>query len=250
MSKTLFSLMFLLFLLFLSCFSANAATTGTVQITGRILDIDGKPVAGAEVFIYDSSSIRRPADFISPRTNADGQYKLTLPRNKYWAVARVRKGDQYGPLLANDRHSGEPVILEAEDSESIQLDFTVVDLREAVRQKQKVRVDHQKVTGRVVDSSGKPIKDIFVFADTNRILHGVPDYVSAWTGEDGSYTIYLPAGRFFIATSDIFPPPNGTTLERELIVKPEKKITSLDFLYLEKNPALPAKDAYPEKQLD
>src|SRR6185369_3419698 len=90
--------LFVLVLLNILSPTAGAALE-TFVLTGRIVNIDAKPVSGAEVFVYDSAAIRRPADFISARTGSDGRFSLTLPRQKFWVVARVRSGDKFGPLL-------------------------------------------------------------------------------------------------------------------------------------------------------
>lgn len=209
-----------------------ASEKGTFVLSGRVADIDGKPVAGAEVFVYDSSAIRRPADFISARTEGDGIFRLVLPRRTYWVVARVRSGEKFGPLLPGDRHSGEPLIVEPDDTGELQQDFTVVDIRESVRQKQKIRADFLSVTGRLVGRDNKPVQNAYVFAVMDRSVHGVPEYISAWTGENGDYTLYLPPGRYFVGASGIFPPVPGTVASRELILGSDTKTLVLDILFV------------------
>ena len=39
-------------------------------------------------------------------------------------------------------------------------------------------------------------------------------YISAWTGIDGKYTLYLPAGAFYLGTSTTMPPPVEEELSR------------------------------------
>src|SRR6185369_16598369 len=160
---------------------------------------------------------------ISARTGEDGRYRLTLPRRKYWAMARVRSGEKFGPLLPGDRHSGEPLILEPDETGDLQQDFTVVDIREAVRQKQKIRADILPVTGRIMDQNGKPVRDAYVFAIAERTVRGVPEYVSAWTGESGEYSLYLPPGRYFLGASWIFPPRPGAEGSRDLLLETGNK---------------------------
>jgi hypothetical protein len=47
----------------------------------------------------------------------------------------------------------------------------------------------------------------YVLAD-NRSMPGteIPRFLSAWTSIDGQYTLYLPAGAFYLGTSTIMPP--------------------------------------------
>jgi len=219
--------LFVLVLLNILSPTAGAALE-TFVLTGRIVNIDAKPVSGAEVFVYDSAAIRRPADFISARTGSDGRFSLTLPRQKFWVVARVRSGDKFGPLLPGDRHSGEPLILEPDETGTLQQDFTVVDIREAVRQKQKVRSDFLSVNGRVVDQNGKPLRDAYVFAHPELVVPGIPEYISAWSDESGAYTLYLPAGRFYLGANTTFPPPQGSNASRELVVETGKNEVAID----------------------
>jgi hypothetical protein len=198
--------------------------------TGRVLDIDGRPVSGAEIFVYDSFTTRRPADFISARTGKDGSFRMTLPHQKFWAVARVRSNDKFGPLLPGDRHSGEPLPLEPGDTGELRQDFTVVDIREAVRLKQNIRKDFIAVSGRIIDQSGKPVREAYVFAISGRTLREIPEYVSAWSGESGDYTLYLPPGRFFFGATMVFPPLPETAANRELVLKPGNNTITQDIM--------------------
>lgn len=201
----------------------------TFVLSGRIMDIDDRPVAGAELFVYDSATIRRPADFISARTGQDGRFSLTLPRQKFWAVARVRSSDKFGPLLPGDRHSGEALIIEPESSGDLVQDFTVVNILEAVRQKQKIRPDHQNITGRIIDQQGKPAGHAYVFAHPERIVRAVPEYISAWSDESGAYNLYLPPGKYYLGASAIFPPSQQAVAGVELQVEAGKNAVAIDI---------------------
>ncbi len=218
-----------LLLLACLCFPKTVPAADTFVLSGHIRDIDGKPVPGAELFVYDSAAIRRPADFISARTGQDGRFSLTLPRQKVWSVARVRSGEKFGPLLPGDRHSGEALILEPDDRSLLQQDFTVVNIMEAMRQKQKNRTDHQNVTGKVLDRYGKVVQNAYVFAHPERALKAVPEYVSAWTDESGVYTLHLPSGRYYLGASMIFPPPQGSSADAELVVGTVNNEVAIDI---------------------
>src|SRR6185369_4937558 len=71
----------------------------TFTLQGVISGISGEPVKDAELYIYGTSNTRRPADFISPKTGSNGAYRLVLPKRAYWGVARIKKGERYGPLM-------------------------------------------------------------------------------------------------------------------------------------------------------
>ena len=59
-----------------------------------------------------------------------------------------------------------------------------------------------------LDAHEKPLAMAYVIAD-NRSTPATefPLYISAWTGSDGKYTLYLPAGKFYLGVSTIMPPP-------------------------------------------
>jgi hypothetical protein len=189
---------------------------------GRVMDIEEKPVEGAEIFIYDSPDVKRPADFISARTDKEGRFQMVLPIGKYWAVARLRSGEKYGPLMPGDKHSGEPVEIELAPDKEIKKDFIVADIREAVRTKQKIRKDYIKIKGRILDKNGFPVKMVYAIADKNRVITEIPDYISAWTDNDGNYTLYLPRGKYYIGYATVFPPGQKYTLNKEVVFETDK----------------------------
>ena len=180
---------------------------------GRILNISEEPVNNAEVYIFDSPDVKRPADFISNRTAEDGRYRVQLPSGNYWAVAIFRQGGgRFGPLGSNDKHSGEPVALEIAAGGSRSMNFMVVNLREAARKHQKKSAELIKVTGMVMNQSGAPVQMAYAMAHKMQQFGNLPDYISAWTDEQGEYTLYLPPGRYFLGASVGFPPKNDYNL--------------------------------------
>jgi hypothetical protein len=188
-----------------------AGQTGFLE--GRILDISEQPVKNSEVYVFDSPDVKRPADFISNRTVEDGLYSVQLPSGNYWAVAIFRKGGgRFGPLGPSDKHSGDPVAFEIAADGSRSMDFMVMNLREAARKHEKRSDELIKVTGRVVNQSGAPVQIAYAMAHKMQQFGTLPDYISAWTDEQGVYTLYLPPGRYFLGASVGFPPKNGYNL--------------------------------------
>ena len=216
MKQPFFSVIICLLSFILSVTSLCGAEAGNVELHGRIVDIMTQPVAGAEVYLYDSKQVKRPADFISPKTETDGSYKLTVPAGVYWAVAILRQtGPSFGPLQIGDKHSGEPLVLDLKNKKIEEVDFTVMDLRDAVRHSRKRSEELFEIQGRILDAHEKPVAMAYVLAD-NRSMPGteIPRFLSAWTGIDGQYTLYLPAGAFYLGTSTIMPPPAEEELSR------------------------------------
>ena len=200
--------------------SSFAAEAEEVELRGRVIDIFTKPVIGAEVYLYDSKQVKRPADFISQKTKNDGTYKLTLPAGVYWAVAILRKtGSSFGPLQVGDKHSGEPLILDLSNKKIKEMDFTVMDLRDAVRSSRKRGDELLQIKGRIVDANGKPVAMAYALADIrSKRSTMIPQHLSAWTSSAGEYTMYLPAGGFYIGASTVMPPSAKEELSRFLEV--------------------------------
>lgn len=211
-------------------FPSMSVAAGDFLFTGTVTDGAGKPVTDAEIFVYDSAAIRRPADFITPRTGRDGIFKIRLPQGKYWAVARVRKGDKFGPLLPGDRHSGEPAVVEPGNDAEVSLDFTVADIREAAQSRKKTREDYVRLTGRVLDHDGKPVAGAYVFATEGASGDGIPPYISRWTDEWGEYVLFLPAGKYAVRPAREFPPEPKTEGTEAVSVEVAKKETTLDVV--------------------
>jgi hypothetical protein len=229
------SYLVLLFLLLLPAVSLNSADVSAGEnatLTGRIRNVDGKPVEGAEVFIYSSAQVRRTADFISSPSDTEGRYTIFLPAGTYWCVARWRKGGaRFGPLMPGDKHSGEPMEIEVSRGAS-PADFTVADLKEAAALiKKKTREDYLKIRGRILDRDGKPAQGAYAIASTTRSVSEIPDYLSPWTDETGSYTLYLPRGKYYFGASARFPPGSRTAFARELLLEGDKD--DLDIIFPE-----------------
>ena len=202
-------------------FSTVAALEKAV-LKGQVLDVKGKAVKGVEIFIYNTPDTRRPADFISARTDSSGRFSITIPPGKYWAVARLRQGEKYGPLMPGDKHSGEPVEIELEAGEEFEDDFMVIDLRDAARLIKKTREDYFKLEGRILDGKGAPLENIYVIANRTKEMSEMPDFLSAWTDEGGHYSLYLPAGTYFIGYAAEFPPGKKIYFYREVHISAEK----------------------------
>lgn len=179
-----------------------------VRVVGKVVDIEGKSVAGAELFMYGSPNTRRPADFISAKSGSDGVTVLVVPKGVYWGVARVRSG-KFGPLQLGDLHSGEPTEIDAATAD-VETEFVVADIRDAGRRKGNIREGRLKVQVSVADAAGKPVSHAYVFADSNREVAGVPAYVSPWADSEGRCTLYLPAGKpYLLGAATVFPPEHA-----------------------------------------
>jgi hypothetical protein len=201
----------------------------THLLKAKVSDIEGRPMDGAKLFIYDSSSVRRPADFISLLSDRNGQVQILLPPGKYWVVARFKADGKYGPLMPGDKHSGEPLEVDL-NAGGTEADFVVADIRELGQKKRAGATDALRLKGRVVDAQGAPVAQAFVFANGSKEFRELPDYISAWTDADGRYEIYLPPGStYYVGASRQFPLKNREGSAKPVVVESGKIDIAIDI---------------------
>lgn len=87
----------------------GSLTSGDTGIRGRLIDAEGRPVAGAFVLAYSSPDYRRSPDWTSLPADDSGQFLLYLPgAGRYCLAARTgsrsqpREGEPYGRLGDGD----------------------------------------------------------------------------------------------------------------------------------------------------
>jgi hypothetical protein len=211
----------------LLCNAALAADTFVLQ--GKITSLEGQGVAEAEVYLYTSKNTRRPADFISPKSDPGGSYRMVLPPGVYWAVARIKKGERFGPLMPGDRHSGEPVRIAPEGDPELTQDFTVADMQELAQKREKSREELMELSGTLTDADGKGVAGAYVYARTGLVTATLPEYLSAWTDDSGKYRLKLPPGHYFLGIARTFPPPGGTAPIREIELPAGKLPVAIDL---------------------
>ena len=177
----------------------------TQMLKAKVSDLEGRPLEGAKLFLYDSTNVRRPADFISTLSDRAGRMQIALPPGKYWAVARFKADGKYGPLLPGDKHSGEPFEVDLSLG-GADADFVVSDIRELGQKKRTAATDALRLKGSVIDAQGLAVGHAFVYANTANEFTELPDFISAWTGDDGRFELYLPpTGRYFVSVTRQFP---------------------------------------------
>lgn len=192
-----------------------------IAIRGKISSINGEPVVDAEVYLYSSANTRKPADYISQKTSLTGGYRVVVPKAIYRAVARLKKGDRYGPLMPGDRHSGEPVKIVPDEDKELTLDFTVADMQELAQLRKKDREELVDISG-VVTTTGNDIASIYVYARTARIAVTLPEYYSGWITAEGKFSLKLPPGQYFLGTATDFPMPGHSAPLKEIKITADK----------------------------
>ena len=206
----------------ISC-HGDAMAAKTSLLKGKVTDFEGRPVEDAVIFIYQNINTRRQPDFASPKSDKEGRFSIALPPGRYWAVARVKKDEEMGPVPSGGRHSGEPAEIDMTEMGDFEKDFVVGDIREVARAGKKTGEDVVRITGRILDSDSKPVRMSYAIANRRDNLSDVPDYLSGWTDETGYYVLYLPRGKYYIGAAATFPPDKGNLPVKEMIIEGDKK---------------------------
>ncbi len=210
------NLILLLLLVILFPLTAKGAED-TFALQGVVKNLGGETLPDAEIYLYLTSNTRRPADFISPKSAKNGSYKLVLPKAVYWGVARIKKGERFGPLMPGDKHSGEPVRIDPDTETALTVDFTVADMQELAQRREKGREELAEISGKVT-AGGKGVAGVYVYARIGSITVTVPEYFSGWTDPAGNYRLKLPPGKYFLGYDHLFPPTGDSSNLREIDV--------------------------------
>jgi len=168
------------------------------EIAGRVVDANGKPVAGVEVDHYywvpkhvvattDSDGVFR---FKKLNPKDDGQHIRIRPANHAWQEFMSRKPGEAGWL---------------------------VTLR-----------DDTKIEGRVTDRDGKPVSDAKIVADQGpRRARGYMQgatLTEVKSGKDGRYTLYVEPGGYDVAVRVA-----GVGVARKGLVVADAEVKTLDL---------------------
>ncbi|MDD5759440.1 MAG: carboxypeptidase-like regulatory domain-containing protein [Desulfobulbaceae bacterium] len=209
--------------------AGTRAWTADFTLRGVVSDVDGRPVAKAEVALYRGKNVKKPAEFASSPTGTDGSYSVAVPAGQYWAVAVLRKGEKrFGPLDLGDKHSGEAVEVMIGPEAELTRDFVVMDLREAAKQNQKKNMDVVRLSGRIVDQDGKPVAMAYALADSGQQFKEMPAYLSAWSDESGGYLLLVPKGRLYVGAATVYPPDAKQSLAKEITLT--KDLEGIDLV--------------------
>ena len=182
---------------------ANRAVSGESGVSGRvILKGTGQPLQGVHVYAYTdySKNLIGVAHHVSKGSADNGSYLLNLPPGEYYLVARKRaSGSNFGPIVTGDLydHRFEQQAVKVEEDEILEMDFELKKLSEPMffqaftEGQRKTRTG---IRGKIFDQEGEPVQGTFATAYRDSEMRRLPDFASTLTGDDGNFTLYLPAG--------------------------------------------------------
>jgi RNA polymerase sigma factor (sigma-70 family) len=111
---------------------ADGTDKDAVTLQGQVLDPDGKPVAGAKVYLLGGGENDKAPAKVQATADRDGRFRLTAARDQGQLFAAA---DGYGPAWTNDLKNPDGLTL-------------------------RLVKDDVPITGRLIDLQGKPIAGV------------------------------------------------------------------------------------------
>lgn len=185
-------------------------------VSGRLL-FDGKPLAGAFVYVYldTTTQLIGPSYGDVVQTDADGHFQIGLPAGKYYLAARRRAdGSRLGephPGDLNGTFADNPIRLNSGQTRQLP-DWNLTRVDAAIQQQRfsqgRFARSETALTGRVIDDEGAPVSGVYVFAYLDARMVGKPTYISDPTGNDGSFRLNLgTGGAYYVGARSAFGGP-------------------------------------------
>lgn len=168
--------------------------------TGKVESSPGS-VKGAFVYAYDASrGITAGPTFVTKaRVGEDGRFRLALREGSYDIVAMKKEsGSEVGPLTGGGlrgEYGANPVVVKkGEVTELGTLQLVPPDPAKVgdLSKRGGVAGSGYVITGMVLLEDGGPAGGVYVMAYGDERMVGRPESISDTTGEDGSFTLFLP----------------------------------------------------------
>lgn len=171
-------------------------------LIGQVL-VEGKPVAGALIYVYldPSSHFKGMGYGILGPTGENGLFAGELPAGTYYLVVRKRRQPgAVGPLQAGDfvgYWHGNP--LRIGDGEVKKVAIPLLEVPEKVDRLQASLFGQNSIEGRVVDQQGQPVAGMRVMLYEDPQMLNRPLFVSQPTDADGRYQLSFPyGGKYYV----------------------------------------------------
>jgi hypothetical protein len=166
---------------------------------------------------------------------------MDLPDGDYVVVARKRQsGDSTGPVVAGDNRSEFLRVTVAGGTVDLNV-VAPIKVGDQRRLSEDAVVTKTGLSGRILDSDGKPVEAARVHVYDHVQMSERPKFVSEKTGPDGRFLIYLPAGgTYYLAARDKFGGPpklgdlygrydQGTIEPSAVVIRDEEVLVDVDI---------------------
>lgn len=174
---------------------ASAAGPAGAGVAGRVSGVDG-----GKAFVYAyPGHLERPLGpgFAAVKAVApDGAFRIDLGPGPYTlAVRRRRSGENFGALDAGDRVAVVSVeVLPGRYTDAGLVRLRAVDPERLKGTRRGSPESRTRARGRILDAEGRPVSSLRVLAFRDARMAGKPLAVSAPTGPDGAFVVFLPGG--------------------------------------------------------
>lgn len=159
---------------------------------------DGKPVAGAIVFIYPdlSSHLKGFGLGMAAPTDENGFFEVPLPAGSYYLVVRMRKdGVMAGPMRAGDLFGYLPENpLKLGEKQVVRVHLSLIEVPEKVERFAATLFGNTSISGRIVDREGKPVAGINAMLYDDMMMLNRPAFVSQPSDDQGLFVLSFPRG--------------------------------------------------------
>ncbi len=196
-------------------FEGAIRADGQTAASGQLL-LTGKPLAEAFIYVYSrGDALTGPAYGQVVRADEQGRFTLQLSAGTFWLAARKRNdGSRVGDPVVGDlkgEYAGNPLVLKTGEQRKL-AQWSLEPLSEGAKQRRLVDGKFTRTStwlaGRVVDEDGGPVAGIYLFAYRDNRMIGKPNFISAQTGADGKFKIYLEnGGEFFVGARSTYGGP-------------------------------------------
>lgn len=201
-------------LLFAGMLMSGCASTGATSGNNSLKGMVAQPVKGAYLFVYKSGTDPHGPPFtMSEATGEDGSFEIDdLPDGEYTVVARKHASGLPGSPLSEGDQKSEMATIKVSGGKILSQTLflgTKDDKEQYFGASEETKT---AIAGKVMDSEGNPMKGFRVHVYTYAQMSERPKYVSAATGPDGKYIVYMPkGGTYYISARDHFggPPKIG-----------------------------------------
>lgn len=175
----------------------NACTPSTETALEGTLLFAERPLAGAQVEVYlRQEKDRSTQPFTAVTTDQQGRYRLELPAGSYYLIGKKKEETEDGRVrMLMGECPTNPLQLTTGT-----LKVAPFSIKEMGRDGALAPAPETGVRGRITED-GKAVAGafVYVYTETEAGLMG-PSYGAAVrTDADGTFTVGLPAGRFFLA---------------------------------------------------
>ncbi len=206
---SLAAVLFLAATLSSGCATSGVSTSAKNSVKGFV----AQPVEGAYVFVYEKgASPHGPPFVMSEATGPDGAFDVELPDGEYTLVARRHASGLAGSPLSEGDSKSDIFDIRVENGQIVNRTFFVFKKDDDKKYFGAGNESETAISGKVLDSDGNPMRGFRVQVYTYAQMSERPKYVSAASGADGQYIVYLPkGGTYYIAARDHFggPPKIG-----------------------------------------